>query len=88
MVNILNAISLREEESVRMFSFEKTWLSANTYRLPGGEKKNEMYAVFFLKAGCRLIGGNNREANFYFYPKSIFLVTRATQLWIWLPSKD
>lgn len=36
-----------------------------------------MYAVFFLEAGFGLIGGNNREADFYFYfySKSIFLIT-------------
>ena len=40
------------------------------------EKKNEMYAVFLLRAGFRLIGGKNREADFYFYfySKSIFLI--------------
>lgn len=40
MVNTLNTLPLREEESVRMFGLEKAWLSANTYRLPvaGGER--------------------------------------------------
>lgn len=42
--------------------------------LPEGEK-DEMHVVFLLKAVFRLIGGNNREADFCLYSWSIFLIT-------------